>query len=245
MPFEAEHVSAKNWESDNAPPMWQHAWKCAQQRLRARSPMQWSGGMATHDSQPQPHHTTLLPTSSDHVPSPPHQIALKLGQNIEHGLYDGSPVNQGAATPDPPQSHQNHPSRLKHLKICTGISDSHKRCPNGAYCKAQEWVLTDWAIAPDQLVGVPPKLVDSPVWLELPVLESVLMPGGTLTSRSQAASGCSIARTVGTWCITKSGLETYTTRGREKKDEWVTIGGGGGGGFMERYMRARGKTSTT
>ena len=69
------------------------------------------------------------------------------------------------------------------------------------------------------------------------------MPGGTLTSRSQAASGCSIAHTAGTWCITKSGLETYTTRGCEKKDEWVTIGGGGG--FMERYVRARGKTSTT
>ena len=26
-------------------------------------------------------------------------------------------------------------------------------------CKAQEWVLTDWVIAPDWLVRAPPKLV--------------------------------------------------------------------------------------
>ena len=43
--------------------------------------------------------------------------------------------------------------------------------------------------------------VASPVWLEHPVLESVLMPGGTPASRSQAASSCSLARIVGTWCI--------------------------------------------
>ena len=39
------------------------------------------------------------PISSDHAPSPPHRITLKLGQNIEHGPYDGSPANQGAAAP--------------------------------------------------------------------------------------------------------------------------------------------------
>ena len=30
---------------DDAPPMQQHAQKCTEQRLRARSPMQWSGGL--------------------------------------------------------------------------------------------------------------------------------------------------------------------------------------------------------
>ena len=37
--------------------------------------------------------------------------------------------------------------------------------------------------------------VASPVWLELPVLESVLTPGGTPTSLSQAASSRSLACT--------------------------------------------------
>ena len=40
------------------------------------------------------------------------------------------------------------------------------------------------------------------MWLEHPVLESVLTPGGTPTSRSQAASSCLLARTAGTWRIT-------------------------------------------
>ena len=43
--------------------------------------------------------------------------------------------------------------------------------------------------------------VASPVWLELPVLEFVLTPGGTPTSRSQAASSRSLACIAGTWHI--------------------------------------------
>ena len=39
------------------------------------------------------------------------------------------------------------------------------------------------------------------MWLEHPVLESVLTPGGTPTSRSQAASSCSLARIAGAWRI--------------------------------------------
>ena len=43
--------------------------------------------------------------------------------------------------------------------------------------------------------------VASPVWLELPVLEFILTPGGTPTSRSQAASSRSLVCIVGTWRI--------------------------------------------
>ncbi|KAH9985268.1 hypothetical protein BJV77DRAFT_1033451 [Russula vinacea] len=66
-----------------------------------------AGGVATHDSQPQPHYTTLLPNSKRPRPSPPHRIALKLGQNIEHGPYDDPQRIRAQRRPDPPQSHQN------------------------------------------------------------------------------------------------------------------------------------------
>ena len=86
----------------DAPPMWQHAWKCAEQRLRARSPTQRSGGPTCWQRGSARLSATATPsssTSSDHAPSPPHRIAFKLGKNIEHGPYDGSPANQGAAAP--------------------------------------------------------------------------------------------------------------------------------------------------
>ena len=37
------------------------------------------------------------PPSIDNMPSPTPQITLKLGKNIEHGSYNGSPENQGTA----------------------------------------------------------------------------------------------------------------------------------------------------
>jgi hypothetical protein len=57
----------------------------------------WQHAAVSHSN------TTLhfFSTSSDHMPSPPHQIALNIGKNIKHGLYDGSPANQGTAALSP------------------------------------------------------------------------------------------------------------------------------------------------
>ena len=38
----------------------------------------------------------INPTSSECTPSPTPQISPKLGRNIEHWWYDGSPMNQSA-----------------------------------------------------------------------------------------------------------------------------------------------------
>ena len=85
--------------------MQQHAWKCTEQRLGARSLTQWSGGPTCWwhgntwlSATATPHHPPPQ-LQADHTPSPPHWIAFKLSKNIEHGPYDGSPANQGAAAP--------------------------------------------------------------------------------------------------------------------------------------------------
>ena len=117
LPLDAEPTSvmlAEVWSREDgeavivvdAPPMRQHARKCAQQRLRARSPTQGSGGptgrwrgnvrataAATH-TQLNSH-----PSCIDRAPSPSYPITLKLSKSIEHLWYDASPVNQGAAAP--------------------------------------------------------------------------------------------------------------------------------------------------
>ena len=90
----------------DVPPMRQHAWKCAQQRLRARSPTQGSGGptgrwRGNTRATAAATHTQLNshPSYIDRVPSPSYPIALKLSKSIEHLWYDASPANQGAAAP--------------------------------------------------------------------------------------------------------------------------------------------------
>ena len=83
----------------------QHVRICAEGRLRAQSPMRrsagptgrWHGnvrGSATSATQP-----IQLPTHSNRSPPPTAQIGPKLGRNIEHWWYDGSPVNRSAAIP--------------------------------------------------------------------------------------------------------------------------------------------------
>ena len=78
---------------------------CAEGRLRAQSPTQrsagptgwWRGdarGSATSATQP-----IQLPTHSDRSPPPTAQIGPKLGRNIEHWWYDGSPANRSTAIP--------------------------------------------------------------------------------------------------------------------------------------------------
>ena len=90
----------------DAPPMRQHARKCAQQRLRARSPTQGSGGptgrwRGNARATATATHTQLNshPSCIDRAPSPSYPIALKLSKSIEHLWYDASPANQGAAAP--------------------------------------------------------------------------------------------------------------------------------------------------
>ena len=90
----------------DAPLMRQHARKCAQQRLRARSPTQGSGGptgrwRGNARATAAATHTQLNshPSCIDHAPSPSYPIALKLSKSIEHLWYDASPANQGAAAP--------------------------------------------------------------------------------------------------------------------------------------------------
>ena len=92
-------------ERDNAPQARQHMRICAEGRLRAQSPTQrsagptgwWRGevrGSATSATHPIQH-----PTHSDRSPPPTARIGPKLGRNIEHWWYDGSPANRSAAIP--------------------------------------------------------------------------------------------------------------------------------------------------
>ena len=92
------------WSGD-APRAWQHARICAEGQLRAQSPMRRSASptgrwrsdarsSATSATQP-----IQLPTHSDRSPLPTARIGPKLGRNIEHWWYDGSPANRSAAIP--------------------------------------------------------------------------------------------------------------------------------------------------
>ena len=89
----------------DAPRARQHARICAEEQLRAQSPMRrsagltgwWCGdarGSATSATQPIKH-----PTHSDRSPPPTARIGPKLGKNIKHWWYDGSPANRSAAIP--------------------------------------------------------------------------------------------------------------------------------------------------
>ena len=95
-------------ERGDAPRARQHAQICAEEQLRAQSPMRrgagptgwWRGDVrssATSATQP-----IQLPTHSDHSPPPTARIGPKLGRNIEHWWYDGSPVNRSTAIPRSP-----------------------------------------------------------------------------------------------------------------------------------------------
>ena len=99
----------------DVPPMQQHVQKCTQQRLRARCPMQWSGGPTC-----QWHgNARLSATATPHHPPPQLQATTRPRHLI------GSPSNLARISsmghtmdpqqirvqrcPDPPQSYQNHP----------------------------------------------------------------------------------------------------------------------------------------
>ena len=101
------HVPRLDWKTltGDAPQVWQHARACAEGQLRAQSLMQRSAGptgqwrsdvrgSATSATQP-----IQLPTHSDRSPPLTAQIGPKLGRNIEHWWYDGSPVNRSTAIP--------------------------------------------------------------------------------------------------------------------------------------------------
>ena len=101
--------------NSDALPMQQHARKCAQQQLRARSPMQRSGGLTCQWRG----NARLSATATPHHPPPQLQATTRPRHLI------GSPSNlarissMGRTTDpqriraqrhtDPPQSHQNHP----------------------------------------------------------------------------------------------------------------------------------------
>ena len=92
----------------DAPQARQHMRICAEGQLRAKSLTQWSTGptgwwhgnvrgSATSATQPIQH-----PTHSDRSRPPTARIGPKLGRNIEHWWYDGSPANRSAAIPRSP-----------------------------------------------------------------------------------------------------------------------------------------------
>ena len=103
-----EHGLTVQSISVDVPQAQQHARICAEGRLKAQSPTQrstglkgwWHGdvhGSATSATQPIQH-----PTHSNRSPPLTARICPKLGRNIEHWWYDGSPVNQSAAIPRSP-----------------------------------------------------------------------------------------------------------------------------------------------
>ena len=91
-----------------------------------------AGGVATRDSQPQPHRTTLLlnfkrpralATSSD---SP------QTRQEYQAWAVRRIPSESGRSGTLIPLNHtKSILGHFKPLKTHVGISDSHKRCPNG------------------------------------------------------------------------------------------------------------------
>jgi hypothetical protein len=126
-----------NRSSVDAPPMRQHARKCAQPRLtvkpgarRSGAVARPAGGVATRDSQPQPHHTTLLSnfkrpralaTSSDHPQTWPEYRAWAVRRTPSESGHSGAQI---------PLNHtKTILCCLKPLKTRAGISDSHKLCP--------------------------------------------------------------------------------------------------------------------
>ena len=144
----------------DAPPMRQHPRKCAQQRLRARSPTRRSGGPTCRWRG----NARLSATATLHHPPPKLQAATRPRHLI------GSPSNlarissmghtmdpqriRAQRRPDPPQSHQNclgqfqgsqgargHP-RLKQTMPLTGLSAPksplpRRRAPNVTCCVAR------------------------------------------------------------------------------------------------------------
>ena len=117
--------------------MWQHAWKCTQLQLtvepgaqRSRAVAQPASGVATHNSQPQPHHTTLLSNFKR-----PHALASSLDHPQTWPEYRAwaiqlTPSKSGRIGALIPLNHtKTILGCLKPLKTRVGISDSHKCCP--------------------------------------------------------------------------------------------------------------------
>ena len=87
-------------------------------------------GRAVARSQPQPHHTTLLPNFKQ-----PHALATSSDRPQTWPEYRAWAVRQipsesGHSSALIPLNHTKTVlGHLKPLKMCTGISDLHKRCP--------------------------------------------------------------------------------------------------------------------
>ena len=101
--------------NSDVPPMQQHAWKCAQQQLRARSPMQRSGGPTCRwrgnvrlSATATPHHP---PPQLQVTTCPRHLIGLpsNLARISSMGCTTDPQRIRVQRRTDPPQSHQNHP----------------------------------------------------------------------------------------------------------------------------------------
>ena len=125
--------------STDAPLMRQHAWKCAEWRLRAQSPTQRSAGPAGRWCGNARATTTATHTQHSHqssinrAPSPSYLIALKLGKNTEHLWYDASPANQGAAAPWSPSITPKLSWTVSRLSRCARASQAQTNdAPNGA-----------------------------------------------------------------------------------------------------------------
>ena len=102
-------------ECVDAPPMQQHAQKCAQQRLKARSLMWWSGGPTCRWRG----NVRLSATATPHHPPPRLQATthprhlIRLPSNLARILSMGHTTDpqqiRAQWHPDPPQSHQSRP----------------------------------------------------------------------------------------------------------------------------------------
>ena len=92
----------------DAPWARQHARIRAEEQLRAQSPMRRGAGPTgwwrgdARDSATSATQPIQLPTHSDRSPPPTARIGPKLGRNIEHWWYDGSPANRSTAIPQSP-----------------------------------------------------------------------------------------------------------------------------------------------
>ena len=172
------------WHPVDAPQAWQHAWICAEGRLRAQSPTQRSAsptgrwhGNARGSAPPQPHN----PSNSQHTATAHPRRLLGLAPNsVEISSIGGmtGPQQIGALwSLDPQQSLKTFISRFKAPTARVGNSASNKQLPQFSLvqaslpCKLERRPMSraaspgprakhrDRATTADRLIGVPWNLV--------------------------------------------------------------------------------------